>query len=288
MPIGGSHVYRFVVPDAGTYWYHSHQVSHEQVRGGLFGTFVVAPPRGHRHRPGRTRRRRARRRPHLRRPAHRQRVDRRLAGRACPGGSVARVRVVNTDSAAAARLGQRGSVPRRRDRRARHRRRGGRRGQGAARPGRGPGRHRGRRAARPARQVDVGGDAGPLRRAGRRQGDGRAGAAGRRRPAVLRAADRRRCPSTRSGRTAGSTTTSAAASASSTAGPGFWWTINGHQFPDVPMYVVDEGDVVVMTDQQRQRRAAPDAPARPPRGRAQPQRRGVDRRQWWIDSLAGR
>jgi FtsP/CotA-like multicopper oxidase with cupredoxin domain len=29
--------------------------------------------------------------------------------------------------------------------------------------------------------------------------------------------------------------------------PGFWWTINGHQFPDVPMYVVDEGDVVVMT-----------------------------------------
>ena len=29
--------------------------------------------------------------------------------------------------------------------------------------------------------------------------------------------------------------------------PGFWWTINGHQFPDVPMYVVDEGDVVRMT-----------------------------------------
>jgi FtsP/CotA-like multicopper oxidase with cupredoxin domain len=41
---GGRYVYRFVVPDAGTYWYHSHQVSHEQVKGGLFGTFVVQPP----------------------------------------------------------------------------------------------------------------------------------------------------------------------------------------------------------------------------------------------------
>jgi FtsP/CotA-like multicopper oxidase with cupredoxin domain len=40
---GGSFVYRFVVPDAGTYWYHSHQVSHEQVRGGLFGALVVRP-----------------------------------------------------------------------------------------------------------------------------------------------------------------------------------------------------------------------------------------------------
>jgi FtsP/CotA-like multicopper oxidase with cupredoxin domain len=28
--------------------------------------------------------------------------------------------------------------------------------------------------------------------------------------------------------------------------PGMWWTINGHMFPNVPMYVVREGDVVVM------------------------------------------
>jgi FtsP/CotA-like multicopper oxidase with cupredoxin domain len=28
--------------------------------------------------------------------------------------------------------------------------------------------------------------------------------------------------------------------------PGNWWTINGHMFPDVPMYVVAEGDVVRM------------------------------------------
>jgi FtsP/CotA-like multicopper oxidase with cupredoxin domain len=40
---GDEHVYRFVAEDAGTYWYHSHQVSHAQVRGGLFGTFVVLP-----------------------------------------------------------------------------------------------------------------------------------------------------------------------------------------------------------------------------------------------------
>lgn len=40
---GQRHVYRFVAEDAGTYWYHSHQVSHEQVRRGLFGVLVVEP-----------------------------------------------------------------------------------------------------------------------------------------------------------------------------------------------------------------------------------------------------
>ena len=40
---GKSFVYRFVAQDAGTYWYHSHQVSHDQVRLGLFGAFVVTP-----------------------------------------------------------------------------------------------------------------------------------------------------------------------------------------------------------------------------------------------------
>src|SRR3982751_2779109 len=42
VPPGGQHVYRFVAADAGTYWYHSHQVSHAQVKGGLFGTLVVS------------------------------------------------------------------------------------------------------------------------------------------------------------------------------------------------------------------------------------------------------
>nr|WP_296066502.1 multicopper oxidase family protein [uncultured Actinoplanes sp.] len=41
---GESHVYRFVARDAGTYWYHSHQVSHEQVRDGLYGALVVTEP----------------------------------------------------------------------------------------------------------------------------------------------------------------------------------------------------------------------------------------------------
>ena len=44
--VGGSHTYRFVVDTAGTYWYHSHQLSHAQVIGGLFGSLVVEPRGG--------------------------------------------------------------------------------------------------------------------------------------------------------------------------------------------------------------------------------------------------
>ena len=40
---GGRHTYRFRAERAGTYWYHSHQVSSEQVRKGLFGALVVEP-----------------------------------------------------------------------------------------------------------------------------------------------------------------------------------------------------------------------------------------------------
>lgn len=40
---GASHTYRWVAPAAGSYWYHSHQLSHEQVRGGLFGPLLVHP-----------------------------------------------------------------------------------------------------------------------------------------------------------------------------------------------------------------------------------------------------
>jgi FtsP/CotA-like multicopper oxidase with cupredoxin domain len=38
---GQQFVYRFVPHRAGTFWYHSHQVSHEQVIGGLLGPLVV-------------------------------------------------------------------------------------------------------------------------------------------------------------------------------------------------------------------------------------------------------
>ncbi|MGR0319775.1 multicopper oxidase family protein [Agromyces sp. ZXT2-3] len=43
VPVGGRFTYRFVAEDAGTYWYHSHQVSHDQVVRGLLGAIVIDP-----------------------------------------------------------------------------------------------------------------------------------------------------------------------------------------------------------------------------------------------------
>ncbi|MGH2561928.1 MAG: multicopper oxidase domain-containing protein [Thermomicrobiales bacterium] len=40
---GQTYTYRFVAEDAGTYWYHSHQQSSKQVKKGLFGALVVLP-----------------------------------------------------------------------------------------------------------------------------------------------------------------------------------------------------------------------------------------------------
>jgi FtsP/CotA-like multicopper oxidase with cupredoxin domain len=40
---GEQFVYRFVADRAGTFWYHSHQDSHEQVPDGLFGALIVHP-----------------------------------------------------------------------------------------------------------------------------------------------------------------------------------------------------------------------------------------------------
>ena len=87
---GGSHVYRFVAEDAGTYWYHSHQVSHEQVRGGLFGTLLVHPTRADGVRD-------------VVAPVHTYRGHRTVAGAtgvttvAAEPGERVRVRLVNTD-----------------------------------------------------------------------------------------------------------------------------------------------------------------------------------------------
>ena len=102
VPVGARHVYRFVATDAGTYWYHSHQVSHEQVEGGLLGAIVIEPAAGRR-----------RRRNPQRRPAPRTRDvtallhvydgQHTLNGRvgdehvAATPGSTVRVRVINTD-----------------------------------------------------------------------------------------------------------------------------------------------------------------------------------------------
>jgi FtsP/CotA-like multicopper oxidase with cupredoxin domain len=40
---GGTHTYRFLAEQVGTFWYHSHQASSEQVEKGLYGALVVAP-----------------------------------------------------------------------------------------------------------------------------------------------------------------------------------------------------------------------------------------------------
>jgi FtsP/CotA-like multicopper oxidase with cupredoxin domain len=40
---GEEFTYRFRADQVGTYWYHTHQVSHRGVRRGLYGTLVVAP-----------------------------------------------------------------------------------------------------------------------------------------------------------------------------------------------------------------------------------------------------
>jgi FtsP/CotA-like multicopper oxidase with cupredoxin domain len=40
---GGRHVYRFRAEQVGTFWYHTHQSSAKDVRRGLFGAFVIEP-----------------------------------------------------------------------------------------------------------------------------------------------------------------------------------------------------------------------------------------------------
>jgi FtsP/CotA-like multicopper oxidase with cupredoxin domain len=40
---GGRHVYRFRADQLGTFWYHTHQSSADDVRRGLYGAFVIEP-----------------------------------------------------------------------------------------------------------------------------------------------------------------------------------------------------------------------------------------------------
>ncbi len=44
VPPGESFDYRFTAPDAGTFWYHPHNRSWEQVARGLYGTLIVEEP----------------------------------------------------------------------------------------------------------------------------------------------------------------------------------------------------------------------------------------------------
>lgn len=43
---GETYTYRFIAEQSGSYWYHSHQQSSEQVKKGLFGTLIVEPDAG--------------------------------------------------------------------------------------------------------------------------------------------------------------------------------------------------------------------------------------------------
>ncbi len=46
VPTGGTYTYEFVVNEPGTYWYHSHQDTSNQVPRGLYGALVVEPKQG--------------------------------------------------------------------------------------------------------------------------------------------------------------------------------------------------------------------------------------------------
>ena len=46
VPPGESYTYRFRAEQVGTFWYHSHETGSEQVARGLLGAFVIDPPQG--------------------------------------------------------------------------------------------------------------------------------------------------------------------------------------------------------------------------------------------------
>ena len=242
VPIGGKHVYRFVAEDAGTYWYHSHQVSHEQVKRGLFGVVVIEPAGAQDAAPS-----------DVVAAVHSYSGRRTISGRTgtqtleTDPGETRRVRVVNTDNSplrawvtnSAFRVlavdgRDLNEPPEVRDRvlvvTA-----GGRVDLEVTAPDDGT----------PAR-LDVGGGA-ALLIAPQEAPAAAAPPAPTERLDLLdygspadigfdpEQADRRfdyrvgRRPGFIDGR------------------PGFWWTINGHLFPDVPMFIVDEGNTVRMT-----------------------------------------
>ena len=46
VPSGSEYTYEFVARETGTYWYHSHQLTSQQLPRGLFGALIVLPERG--------------------------------------------------------------------------------------------------------------------------------------------------------------------------------------------------------------------------------------------------
>ncbi|MEV6269779.1 multicopper oxidase family protein [Kribbella sp. NPDC051936] len=227
---GQSFVYRFVAKDAGTYWYHSHQVSHEQVRKGLYGVLVVQPAPTdvvaavHTYDKVRT--------------VNGEYGERRVKA----PGPITRVRLINTDNGPLAVWVD--GAPYKL----------------VAVDGtdvNGPTEVSGKSVLVTAggridlevptsKAVRIGLGGGPTTLV---IGDGDA-------PAGTEPRERVDLLSYGSARPLGFDPAKATRSFRYDIGrrigffdgkPGLWWTINGHQFPDVPMFVVSEGDVVRMT-----------------------------------------
>ena len=274
---GESYVYRFVPEDAGTYWYHSHQVSNPQVAGGLLGPLVVDPPAGVSQAVDVT----AVAHTYSGVPTVNGREDE-LAVPARPGQAV-RVRVVNTDNAplhlwantpyrvvAIDGFDLNGPTPVKDNRLVLTA--GGRADLEVTVPPEGQAR------------VQVGGPnavvVGPsnvtLAEAPERP-EAELDLLSYGSPAPIGfdpdEADRNfnyiidRRPGFVDGR------------------PGMWWTINGHKFPDVPMFVVREGDIVRMTVANR---SADDHPMHLHGHHAVVLSRNGEKTTgspWWVDSL---
>jgi FtsP/CotA-like multicopper oxidase with cupredoxin domain len=231
---GKTYVYRFRTEDAGTFWYHSHQVSHAQVRGGLFGTLLVLPSGAEAAQD-------------VVAPVHTYSGRRTVTGSTgvtsvdAPAGAAVRLRVVNTDNGplrtwvsgssfrvvavdgrdlnqptdvsgtgvlvtAGGRVDLLVTAPARIDV-----------GAGTALVV-GPRGSRVAAAPEPDRQVDLLSYGSPA-------------------PLAFNPEQADRSFEFRIGRRIGLVDGK----------PGFWWTIDGHLFPDVPMFHVTEGDVVRMT-----------------------------------------
>jgi FtsP/CotA-like multicopper oxidase with cupredoxin domain len=251
VPRGGRYVYRFVADDTGTYWYHSHQVSHDQVKGGMFGTLVVEPKdaaaAGARD---------------VVAAVHAYSGRRTISGRtgeqtfATPPGQKVRVRVVNTDNGTLqtwligspfrvlAVDGRDLHEPGELRQRLLVVGAGGRVDLEVTAPADGS-----------AARLDIGGGTALLigpkgaKRTTTTQPKERVDLLRYGTPVALPfdpdRADRRfqynigRRPGFMDGR------------------PGFWWSVNGNLFPDLPMFVVSEGDVVRMTIKNRSGDAHP-------------------------------
>jgi FtsP/CotA-like multicopper oxidase with cupredoxin domain len=244
VPVGGTFVYRFVVPDAGTYWYHSHQVSHDQVKGGMFGTFIVAPEGS----LGAT----AKPSADFVAPVHNYSGYRTIAGRTgtqrlpVGPGAQARIRVINTDNGplqtwvtgasfkVLAIDGHDVNRPTAVSNRLLVVPAGGRADLAITAP---PGGAAARFDAGGGTSVLIGPKTGtaPVSPAPSRRLDMLAYGSPAALPFDPAKPDRRF--DYRIGRRIGF----------EDGKPGYWWSINGHLFPDIPMFMVSEGDVVTMT-----------------------------------------